>query len=792
MKCFSSSSISLCILLFSVFRGIVSSKNVSQSDLQLASIPPRGWNSYDSFCWTISEQEFLQSAGIVSERLHDHGYEYVVVDYLWYRRKVKGAHHDSLGFDVIDEWGRMIPDPGRWPSSKDGKGFSEVANRVHSLGLKFGIHVMRGISTQAVNANTPILDTTTGAAYQESGRVWRAKDIAMPQRACAWMPHVKHDCVFGDDLDLNEISYVSEVLRKLDRPIVYSLSPGTSVTPAMAKDVSGLVNMYRITGDDWDTWWDVKAHFDVTRDFATASLIGAESLMGNSWPDLDMLPFGWLTDPGSNEGPHRNSRLNLEEKRTQMTLWSMAKSPLMYGGDVRKIDPDTYDLITNPTLLEINSFSSNNMEFPYVTSLKSEDQDYGRQMRRSSKEMKTSYTHSLGLTRCSESKASGWTSEILNQYLERICWKRSLGNKHLSAFCVLKRELYSTLDEGSMYQDDHQRKHHLVAANRIKFCLDASPKRKLTSKEAKRGTFSPCRWDSNQMWELNPNGTLANSYSGLCATVEFIEDTVNAGGFRSWIATGRSGEVYVAFFNLSEQKMVISAQTSDLAKVLPGRDFSSCKGNEVWSGSDIILHHGGKFLRDDKNVLEYVGGEIDVWEGLDVDTMCLWTPSDMCKEHGYVRFDNIWWHNPDFKLEKGLRPLAEDLDVRQMCNIGMAPNDATIDEDLRRTVDDILRMTMAPHFVEDDASEDTEVVQQIDDQSNDEDEEDSVVPRRKKRVGENVGSSSRQRRQVGSSGSDGSGGSLDGGVGENMAAGEEDAAAGEEHVVDVCSIVTRN
>ena len=82
-----------------------------------------------------------------------------MVDYLWYRRKVKGAGHDSLGFDVIDEWGRMIPDPGRWPSSKDGKGFSEVANKVHNMGLKFGIHVMRGISTQAFSANTPILDT---------------------------------------------------------------------------------------------------------------------------------------------------------------------------------------------------------------------------------------------------------------------------------------------------------------------------------------------------------------------------------------------------------------------------------------------------------------------------------------------------------------------------------------------------------------------------------------------------------------------------------------------------------
>lgn len=107
---------------------------------------------------------------------------------------------------------------------------------------------------------------------------------------------VKHDCVFGDDLDINEITVVSEVqsnalssvnicdiqvicswwrtdmqtilvqvLAELDRPILYSLSPGTSVTPAMAKEVHGLVNMYRITGDDWDTWGDVSAHFNIAR-----------------------------------------------------------------------------------------------------------------------------------------------------------------------------------------------------------------------------------------------------------------------------------------------------------------------------------------------------------------------------------------------------------------------------------------------------------------------------------------------------------------------------------------------
>uniref|UniRef100_A0A2N9HRM0 Alpha-galactosidase n=1 Tax=Fagus sylvatica TaxID=28930 RepID=A0A2N9HRM0_FAGSY len=450
----------------------VSAKTVFNGKSEHASFPPRGWNSYDSFCWTISEEEFLQSAEIVSERLQAHGYEYVVVDYLWYRRKVKGAYTDSLGFDVIDEWGRMVPDPDRWPSSKGGKGFTEVANKVHSMGLKFGIHVMRGISTQAVNANTPILDTTTGAAYKESGRKWTAKDIGIKERACAWMSHgfmsvdtklgaaraflrslyeqyaewgvdfVKHDCVFGDDLDINEISVVSEVLKQLNHPILYSLSPGTSVTPAMAKAVSGLANMYRITGDDWDSWGDVVAHFDVTRDFSTANMIGAKGLLGKSWPDLDMLPLGWLTDPGSNEGPHRSSNLKSDEQRTQMTLWSIAKSPLMFGGDVRKLDETTYKLITNPILLEINSFSSNNIEFPYITStkgFKSKDEVLDGQTGRRLTDLRTSDTHVLSLTSCTNSKAIGWSIEALDQDLEQICWKEQ-GSKHQELFCLYKKE----------------------------------------------------------------------------------------------------------------------------------------------------------------------------------------------------------------------------------------------------------------------------------------------------------------------------------------------------------------
>uniref|UniRef100_A0A2P2L072 Alpha-galactosidase n=1 Tax=Rhizophora mucronata TaxID=61149 RepID=A0A2P2L072_RHIMU len=590
----------------------------ASSELERASTPPRGWNSYDSFCWTISEEEFLSRAKFISQYLLSSGYEYVVVDYLWYRRKVPGAYTDSLGFDVIDEWGRMVPDPDRWPSSRDGKGFTEVAKKVHDMGLKFGIHVMRGISTQAYNANTPILDTATGGAYVESGRQWKAIDIGVKERACSWMQNgfmsvnttlgagraflrslyeqyaewgvdfVKNDCVFGDDLDLDEITFVSEVLKKLDRPILYSLSPGTSVTPSMARKVSGLVNMYRITGDDWDTWGDLASHFGVSSKLSAANMIGAEGLLGKSWPDLDMLPLGWLTDPGSNEGPHRKSKLNLDEQRTQMTLWAMAKSPIMFGGDVRALDYATYLLITHPTLLEINSFSSNNKEFPYVTGRMgsaSKIERPTRKLGRHPMEVGPSHTHFLGLSSCKDPKVYGWSVKALDQDVDQICWKEKLeGHRPL---CLYKRKPLLASDGQILYQQRIQEL-HLFASDGTEFCLDASSKRKLTSKEFKRTSFSVCRQDANQMWELNANGTLINNHSGLCAMVNSDEFDAVPSGIRSWIATGKRGEIYLAFFNLNPKKTVMSAKIADIAKALPRENLTRpCIGWDVWSGKRI-------------------------------------------------------------------------------------------------------------------------------------------------------------------------------------------------------------
>ncbi|KAF6140992.1 hypothetical protein GIB67_006621, partial [Kingdonia uniflora] len=370
--------------------------------------PSRDWNSYDSFSWIISEIVFMQNAKVVSERLLAHGFEYVVVDYLWYRRK--------------------------------------------------------------------------GTAYEDSSRQWRAKDIGFKNRTCAWMSQgfmsvdtksgagraflrslyqqyaewgvdfVKNDCVFGDDLDVNEINIVSEV--KINPP-----------------------------------------------DFAAANMIGANGLKGKSWPDLDMLPWvGSLIQVQSNEGPHRKCNLTLNEQRTQMTLWSIAKSPLIYGEDLRQLDQSTYNLITHPILLEINSFSTHNMEFPYITGEK-DNRSGNRALSvpsRNSDKLGKSNAY-VGLSSCKDHGSTRWVIEALDQEHERICWKDNLGSKYEPLFCLHRRKSLLISDEEMIHKQQYDGKLHLLSTDDKELCLDAFPRKKLTSGEMKIYSFFPCRWKANQV-----------------------------------------------------------------------------------------------------------------------------------------------------------------------------------------------------------------------------------------------------------------------------------------------------
>uniref|UniRef100_A0ACD5ZJN7 Uncharacterized protein n=1 Tax=Avena sativa TaxID=4498 RepID=A0ACD5ZJN7_AVESA len=473
-------------------------------------LPPRGWNSYDSFSWTIDEAAFLHNAQIMADKLLPHGYQYAVIDFLWYRKVANGSGKDSYGFDSIDQWGRPFPDPERFPSSRGGKGFKPIADKVHAMGLKFGIHLMNGISTQSVNASTPILDISTGKAYVEDGRQWTTSDIGLTNRTCAWMTNgfmsvntdmgagraflrslyrqyadwgvdfVKVDCIFGTDYSPKEIVAVSEVLKKLERPVVLSISPGTKATPALAHKITRHVDMYRITGDDWDSWKDVLPHFDVARSFAAANKIGATGLRGRSWPDLDMLPFGRLTDAGVNEGPHRSTNLTFEEQRTQMLLWSMAKSPLMYGGDLRHLNDDTFNLITHPTLLKINHHTKSNMEFGYIHSERTSKPNYQLSY---PVDLTNNDGMVLGLGTCNDESASGWHSSSK----DHICRNYEIQNNDAS-FCIAKSKILPTSGGVNLSNEEDQGKFHLASIDNDDSCLDASV----------GPMFSPCEGHAKQ------------------------------------------------------------------------------------------------------------------------------------------------------------------------------------------------------------------------------------------------------------------------------------------------------
>ncbi|KAH0832610.1 LOW QUALITY PROTEIN: hypothetical protein HID58_092480 [Brassica napus] len=300
----------------------------------------------------------------------------------------------------------------------------------------------------------------------------------------------------------------------------------------------------KITGDDWDTWRDVVAHFDISRDLSASSMIGAQGLQGKSWPDLDMLPLGWLTDQGSNFGPHRACNLTIEEQKTQMTLWSIAKSPLMFGGDVRKLDDATYNLITNPTLLEINSYSSNNMEFLYITAASNNPHhSIGNNV-------KTKLA--FGLTSCKEPKANTWS--VVDKNSGKICWNQYSGEKPEKPFCLYNRKALLSSNEEIEHNQLYQGKLHLQTNDKAESCLGASSRQKLSSKDFSRAAGA------------------------------------GSNGVRSWIATGRRGEVYVAFFNLNPVKTTVSAKISDIAKALQNKthlEEASCKSHEIWSGKDF-------------------------------------------------------------------------------------------------------------------------------------------------------------------------------------------------------------
>ncbi len=349
---------------------------------QIAQTPPMGWNSWDCFGVDLTESELKANADYMATYLKKYGWEYVVTDILWYG----GPNVNIENFknqnpeQRIDKYGRLIPAENRYPSAKNGS-FKPVADYVHKKGLKFGIHVMRGIPWQAVEQNTPILGTN-----------YHAQDIVAYKDTCIW-----YDGMYGVDMnkpgaqayynscaelwaewgvdyvkvdDIShpyhkaEIEAVSKALQQCGRQIVLSLSPGAAPRK-QAKHLKKHANLWRISSDFWDDWKFLYQQFERCHLWQDVGEPG-------SWPDADMLPLGKLRKRGPDDYVAQHMGVKPEEitdeyshftdteKQTLMTLWCIFRSPLMLGGHLPENDDKTFELITNEQALLVNQHSENN------------------------------------------------------------------------------------------------------------------------------------------------------------------------------------------------------------------------------------------------------------------------------------------------------------------------------------------------------------------------------------------------------------------------------------------------
>lgn len=323
---------------------------------------PMGWNSWDCYGAAVTEDIVKKNAEYMAKHLKQYGWEYVVVDIQWYEPSAVSNEYHPFADIVMDEYSRLLPAENRFPSATGGKGFAPLAEYVHSLGLKFGIHMMRGIPRLAVHRNLKI-----------KGSDKTAREIAKTASICAWNTDMYgvdpgkegareyYDSIFElyaswgvdfikcDDIarelphEEEELIMLSDALHHCGRKMMLSLSPGPALLEK-AELYKQTANMWRITDDFWDKWVLLYDMFSRAEKWCTHTGSG-------HYPDADMLPIGPIRQvyDASNR-----TLFTKEEQITMLTLWSIFRSPLMIGGEMTGFDEFTLKLVTNTEILKMH------------------------------------------------------------------------------------------------------------------------------------------------------------------------------------------------------------------------------------------------------------------------------------------------------------------------------------------------------------------------------------------------------------------------------------------------------
>jgi hypothetical protein len=359
---------------FFVVLGCASATAVSADDRNLAETPPMGWNSYDSYGTTINEAQVKANARRLADQLKRFGWRYVVVDMEWFVTNPTPSGNSRSSQYAMDAFGRYTPALNRFPSAANGAGFKPLAAYVHGLGLKFGIHILRGIPKEAVDKDLPIADSdyhASQAADRSDTCPWnpdnygiaantpagQAYYLSIARLYAAWgVDFIKIDCIASHPYKGDEIAMISRALNQCGRSMLMSLSPGAAPLDKL-DELRSHAQLWRISDDIWDLWHSEKAYPQGVGDQFSRAAVWAPLTARGHWPDLDMLPIGRLA-PSPGWGPPRLSRLTNDEQRTLMTLWSISRSPLMIGGNLTEIDEATISLLTNREILAVDQHAT--------------------------------------------------------------------------------------------------------------------------------------------------------------------------------------------------------------------------------------------------------------------------------------------------------------------------------------------------------------------------------------------------------------------------------------------------
>src|SRR5450755_2641272 len=374
----------LCSLVFILCAGGLAGAGDSvaaapppQSDAStLAVTPPMGWNSWDGYGTTVKEADVKANAQWMAEHLKPFGWQYVVVDMEWFVANPVAEGNSKTSLYSIDSFGRYTPAVNRFPSAANDAGFKPLADYIHSLGLKFGIHILRGIPKQAVEKNLPIAGSSlhaTDAADTSDTCPWNFDNYGMDASKpgaqayydsiaklySSWdVDFIKVDCISSRPYKGDEIRMLSTALSKTGRPIALSLSPGAAPLEKL-KEMRKFANAWRISDDVWDLWHSTVDYPQGLGDQFPRIAKWAGMAQPGGWPDADMLPIGYL-GPAPGWGQARQTRLTHDEQRTLLTLWSIFRSPLMVGGNLPSNDAWTTSLLTNTEVIAVDQHSRQN------------------------------------------------------------------------------------------------------------------------------------------------------------------------------------------------------------------------------------------------------------------------------------------------------------------------------------------------------------------------------------------------------------------------------------------------